>query len=90
MNFILTYVGELPSASSGNARVKEKHVLRRVFHKQLKELWRVQPTLSKMAKANVSIPGAARGVYATYLEATAKNTNYAGSVSFRWSRQNSH
>jgi hypothetical protein len=78
MNFTLTYFGELPSASAGNARVKEKHVLRKALHKQLKELWRVQPTLSKMAKANVSVPGATLGEYATYLEATANKYRLCG------------
>jgi len=71
LNFTLIYRGELPAASGGNSRVKEKHALRKVFHEQLKELWRVQPTLSKMATANVSEPGAPLGKYVTFLEATA-------------------
>jgi hypothetical protein len=71
LNFTLIYRGALPAESRGSSRVKEKHVLRKAFHKQLKELWRVQPTLVKMAASNVSIPGAAPGQYVTFLEATA-------------------
>ncbi len=78
MNFTLTYRGDLPSASGGNARVKEKHILRKAFHKQLKELWRVQPTLLKMAQAKVSAPGAALGEYVTLLENTANKHSLSG------------
>jgi hypothetical protein len=70
LNFTLLYSGAVPAEGS-SSRVKEKHVLRKAFHKQLKELWQVQPTLAKMAKSNVSVPGSAPGEYVTYLEATA-------------------
>ncbi len=70
MNFTLLYQGPLP-AEGGTSRVKEKHVLRKAFHKQLKELWAVQPTLAKMATANVSESGAAPGKCIPFLEAEA-------------------
>jgi hypothetical protein len=78
LNFTLVYRGELPSASGGSARVKEKHVLRKAFHKQLKELWKVQPTLLKMAHANVSAPGAAPGEYIKFLQNMANKHPLCG------------
>lgn len=45
MEFRLIYAGKLPAAGNGNSRVREKHDIRREFHKQLKELYRQSPTL---------------------------------------------
>jgi len=41
MEFRLIYHGALPSQTSGgSSRVREKHTIRKEFHKQMKELWK--------------------------------------------------
>jgi hypothetical protein len=40
VEFRLIYRGKLPAASQTDTRRKEKHEIRKEFHKQLKELWR--------------------------------------------------
>ncbi len=48
MDFRLTYEGPLRAASnSGSKRPKEKHEIRKVFHKQLKRLWKIHPYLKE-------------------------------------------
>ena len=48
------------------------------IHKQLKELWKVQPFLSSLANSNVSEPGAPVGTYAKFTEATANKYARSG------------
>lgn len=48
MEFRLTYDGELLSASKSKGRVAHKHTIRRVFHRQLRDLWRDHPALHFM------------------------------------------
>ena len=43
MEFTLHYPGPLKAASQRNKRKDHKHGLRRHFHKQLKELWKLPP-----------------------------------------------
>jgi hypothetical protein len=50
MEFRLTYKGTLPSEGSGGSRTKEKHQLRKHFHKQLRELWQQHPDLRQQAE----------------------------------------
>ncbi len=50
MEFRLTYAGQLKGASSSDTRAAHKHEIRKVFHKQLKRLWEIDPFL-KEAKA---------------------------------------
>lgn len=45
MEFRLIYRGPLPAEGSGGGRAKEKHLLRKQFHRQLLELWRQHPNL---------------------------------------------
>ncbi len=45
MKFRLIYQGKLPAASQEKTRVPEKQHIRRIFHKQLRELWRRDPFL---------------------------------------------
>lgn len=47
MQFRLVYQGKLPAASysGGGTRMKEKHEIRRVLHKQLVHLWNTHPFL---------------------------------------------
>ena len=47
MQFRLVYQGNLPSAGRSESRIKEKHAIRKVLHKQLVQLWRCQPILSR-------------------------------------------
>jgi len=39
IQFRLIYEGQLPPSTSGKLRKDEKHEIRKVFHKQLSELW---------------------------------------------------
>jgi hypothetical protein len=71
VEFKLIYQGQLRAATAGNSRMKEKHAIRKELHKQLKELWSIHPTLSKMAAANVGNPASPTGVYQKLIEATA-------------------
>jgi hypothetical protein len=47
MEFHLIYQGELPAASGKGKRTRtpEKHAIRKVFHKQLAQLWKTHPFL---------------------------------------------
>ena len=47
MQFRLVYQGKLPSAGRSESRIKEKHAIRKVLHKQLAQLWQCQPILSQ-------------------------------------------
>jgi len=47
MQFRLVYQGQLPSAGRKETRNKEKHLIRKVLHKQLAQLWKCQPVLSR-------------------------------------------
>lgn len=47
VEFRLIYGGRLPAASRADARTLEKHQLRKVFHKQLRELWQQHPELRR-------------------------------------------
>ncbi len=52
MQFRLVYEGPLKAASNSNTRVREKHAIRKQFHKQLKELWEVHPVLATFRDVN--------------------------------------
>jgi hypothetical protein len=46
MEFHLIYVGNLlKAAGRANARVWEKHAIRRYLHPQIRKLWETHPTL---------------------------------------------
>ena len=49
VEFRLIYRGSLPAQRDGRggSRVEEKHVIRRQFHGQLRELWHTHPVLAK-------------------------------------------
>lgn len=47
VEFKLIYRGRLPAVSRNSTRSREKHEIRKVFHRQLREFWSVQPYLSK-------------------------------------------
>jgi hypothetical protein len=63
MDFRLIYKGPLPAeAASGDrakgkriGRAKEKHLLRKQFHKQLRELWRQHPDLRQQSESRFVI-----------------------------------
>jgi hypothetical protein len=48
------YKGRLPAQSSGGggSRLREKHLIRKEFHKQLRELWKQHPDLRFQAEQN--------------------------------------
>jgi hypothetical protein len=48
VEFRLTYEGLLPSAGNSNKQVQHKHHMRKVFHKQLRRLWDITPSLDNM------------------------------------------
>ena len=72
------YDGQLRASTTSDTRVNEKHAIRKQIHKQLKELWKVQPFLSSLANFNVSEPGAPPGTYAKFTEATANKYSRSG------------
>jgi hypothetical protein len=47
MEFRLTYSGQLFGASRTDTRASHKHEIRKVFHKQLKKLWEIDPFLNE-------------------------------------------
>lgn len=51
VEFRLIYKGQLPAEGSSGARTKEKQLLRKEFHKQLRELWRQHPDLRQQAES---------------------------------------
>ncbi len=51
MELRLIYEGPPKAATRDNSRAKDKHLIRREFHKQLAELWRVQRPLTEIAYA---------------------------------------
>ena len=60
LQFRLVYQGRLPAQSQSNCRTKEKHEIRKILHKQLRELWDRHPFLSEKMRTLVSdvrVPG---------------------------------
>ncbi|HUO32111.1 MAG TPA: hypothetical protein VMU80_23025 [Bryobacteraceae bacterium] len=53
MEFRLIYDGRLPAQSRNNARVSDKHRIRKVFHKQLAELWDKHPALQRYVQLGI-------------------------------------
>jgi hypothetical protein len=78
VDFKLIYQGQLRATTARNTRIKEKHQIRQQLHKQLKELWRVHPTLTRRGNANVSEPEAPKGVYTKLVQATANKFSRCG------------
>lgn len=57
MEFRLIYQGLLPAESSGSTRREEKHLIRRQFHGQLRQLWSEHPALRQWCSAPVAERG---------------------------------
>jgi hypothetical protein len=57
MEFRLTYKGRLPAQSGGGGggRLREKHLIRKDFHKQLRELWRQHPDLRMQSEQRYAV-----------------------------------
>jgi hypothetical protein len=51
MEFRLIYKGPLPAEGGNGGRAKQKQMLRKEFHKQLKELWQQHPDLRSQAES---------------------------------------
>jgi hypothetical protein len=50
MEFRLTYEGSLPAEGRAGGRTREKQLLRKHFHKQLRELWKQHPDLKRQTE----------------------------------------
>jgi hypothetical protein len=61
MEFRLIYEGPLPAQSGSNARLDEKHCIRKEMHKQLRNLWYVQAPLVGFATRKTILDDAATG-----------------------------
>ena len=57
VEFRLVYKGVLHAETASQSRAREKHELRKAFHKQLKELWKSHPVLRKQQEKRVSFVG---------------------------------
>ena len=57
VEFRLVYKGKLHAETSSQSRAKEKHTLRKVFHKQLAELWKSHPVLRRERDKRVLLIG---------------------------------
>jgi hypothetical protein len=60
MEFRLIYYGPLLSSANNN-RVKHKHIIRKLFHKQLAEVWKVKYPMKHLALSWTHIHDAATG-----------------------------
>lgn len=56
MKFRLTYEGRLLGCTQSNTRAQHKHEIRKVFHRQLRELWVKNKTLSERWPLNIEPP----------------------------------
>lgn len=74
MEFRLMYQGRLPAEGRAGGRAREKHELRKHFHKQLKELWSQHPDLRQQSEQRfiISTDGMGRQM------AVAVSPDYAG------------
>ncbi len=54
VQFRLVYRGRLPAQSQSNIRTEDKHRIRKLFHKQLREFWNNHPFLSERKALLVS------------------------------------
>jgi hypothetical protein len=57
VEFRLTYRGKLPAASSADSRAREKHLIRKQLHKQLRVLWGDHRALKSKLVARQSVSG---------------------------------
>lgn len=77
MEFRLIYEGSLKSSGNSTKQVKEKHAIRKEFHKQLSILWGYHPTLQRWATGVMqNIPGTLE--HMTYNEKLARRFSKCG------------
>jgi hypothetical protein len=59
VEFRLIYKGPLPAerldGAGDSKKAEEKQIIRKCFHKQLRELWKQHPDLDRIAKATLSV-----------------------------------
>jgi hypothetical protein len=67
VEFHLIYQGSLPAAGQGGGktRAREKHDMRKVFHKQLSSLWKTHPFLIDFLKLDERYQQEAEGTFVT-------------------------
>jgi hypothetical protein len=88
VEFRLMYRGKLPAQKSGGGggRMTEKHTIRKLFHKQLRELWKQHPHLRAQAENYFYIsPGPPRHIVSCHPDATGAKT-WVEHVADRWTR----
>lgn len=78
MEFRLIYEGALPAASQTATRASDKHRMRRVFHEQLKHLWKVQQPLSRWCNQVVAASNSPTGNQITVLQSIAHQHSLDG------------
>ena len=78
MEFRLTYSGLLLGASKSHTRSAHKHEIRRVFHKQLKRLWKVDPHLGPDPGPDVLTASSPAPIPATTIEELAQRFDRNG------------
>jgi len=71
VEFKLIYRGRLPAASKSSTRNKEKHQIRKVIHKQLRELWKIQPPMTVWRNQIVEAQNSPTGTRTTVLDVMA-------------------
>lgn len=78
MEFRLVYSGRLPAASGSDTRSVDKHNIRKVLHRQLKELWSVQAPMSEWTTQMVHAANSATGKECTVVDAIAHGYSRCG------------
>lgn len=58
MEFRLIYKGRLPAQRAGAGRTSERHSVRKIFHLQLKELWKQHPDLRAQSESVFNVDAA--------------------------------
>lgn len=76
MEFRLVYEGALPGSGNNSRHPKEKHQIRKVFHRQLAHLWETHPLL-KLVATRFSPPTALLGA-GTFRNIIAKENEKFG------------
>jgi hypothetical protein len=74
MEFRLLYHGRLPAEGRAGGRAKEKHLLRKLFHKQLRELWNQHPDLRRFGQETYHIVNRGAGRLAVHTNAPGAKT----------------
>lgn len=78
MEFRLVFIGDLPSHNEARPRASEKHLIRKSFHHQLKNLWDIKPPMSRWKTQVVAAANSPSGIQSTVLQVMADQHNEYG------------